>query len=246
MLHALLATAAIAAAVASARRTHRPAVAPTDEGDAPTTPAERPPIRVLVLLASAVVAVLVGGVAAAAPQLSAPSPAEAASSETPAGPAREQTVPSDSSGTAPTRIDIPAAGVSAAVDEMGLLDDGTLAAPEDFARTGWYGGLDAPGQPGTAVVVGHLDSHAGPAVFHKVPQLRAGDEITVTRADNTTVAFVVDRVEQYHKKRFPTIAVYAPTAEPSLRLITCGGTFDRHTHHYSDNVVVYAHLEEAA
>lgn len=255
MLHALVATAAIAAAVATARRIKRPTPAPTVEAEAPAigappmtprpAPAERSSTNVLVLLASAVAAVLLGGVvAAAAPRIGAPDPSEAASTPPPAPP--REMVRSDSPAVAPIRIDIPAAGVSAAVDEIGLLDDGTMAVPEDFARTGWYGGLEAPGQAGTAVVVGHLDSHTGPAVFFNVPRLRTGDDITITRADNTTVVFVVDRVEQYRKKQFPTIAVYAPTGEPSLRLITCGGKFDRRTRHYSDNIVVYSHLKEAA
>lgn len=206
---------------------------------------ERPPTRVLALLAAAIAVVFLGGVAAAAPRISAVSPAEAFASVPPPPPAGE-IAPPDPETIAPVRIDIPAAGVSAPVDEIGLLEDGTMAVPEDFARTGWYGGLEAPGQPGAAVVVGHLDSYTGPAVFLKVPQLRAGDEITVTLADDSAVGFVVERVEQYRKERFPTIAVYAPTGEPTLRLITCGGSFDRRTRHYSDNVVVYARLKEAA
>ena len=145
---------------------------------------------------------------------------------------------------APVRIDIPAIGVAAPVDEIGLRADGTMQAPDDFGRAGWYRGLEAPGRAGTAVIVGHLDSYTGPAVFFELPHVRPGDEITVTRADATTVRFVVDRIERYRKDSFPTIAVYAPTAEPTLRLITCGGTFDRRTRHYSDNVVVYAQLEE--
>jgi len=145
----------------------------------------------------------------------------------------------------PARIDIPKLGVSAGVDEIGLAENGEIAVPEVFDRTGWYGGLEAPGEIGTAVIVGHLDSYTGPAVFIDVPTLAPGDEINVALADESIVPFIVERVEQYAKDNFPTIAVYAPSGQRSLRLITCGGKFDKKTRHYRDNVVVYANAKEA-
>lgn len=147
--------------------------------------------------------------------------------------------------TPPVRIDIPRIGVSAPVDHIDLNHDGTLAVPEDFGRTGWYRGLEAPGQVGSAVIVGHLDSKTGPAVFYRVPKLRGGDQITVTLADGSTVRFVVERTEAYDKDDFPTTSVYGSTDRPTLRLITCGGRFDKRTGHYSHNVVVYATAQEA-
>jgi hypothetical protein len=153
--------------------------------------------------------------------------------------------PTNPSVVPPVQVDIPRLGVSAPVDAIGLGDDGAIAVPQDFTRTGWYDRLEAPGQVGTAVIVGHVDSYTGPAVFFRVRELRAGDEVFVTLADGAAVRFVVERTEQYDKRKFPTIAVYGPVDRPTLRLITCGGSFDRSSGHYRDNVVVYATAQEA-
>ena len=101
----------------------------------------------------------------------------------------------------------------------------------------------ARGTPGSAVILGHVDSKRGPAVFFRLRQLRRGDAITITRADGSSVRFVVERIEQYPKDRFPTDAVYYPTLTPALRLVTCGGQFDHATGHYRSNVIVFATME---
>jgi hypothetical protein len=90
------------------------------------------------------------------------------------------------------------------------------------------------------VIVGHVDSKTGPAVFYRLRDLRRGDRIAVVGADGRTVTFVVQRLATYAKSGFPTAAVYGPTAGPALRLVTCGGEFDRSTGHYLSNTVVYA------
>jgi Sortase domain len=140
----------------------------------------------------------------------------------------------------PVRIEIPAIGVSAGVIRLGLNRDGSMQVPKDFALTGWFTGGPAPGETGPAVIAGHIDSRRGPAVFYRLRELRAGDRVTVARADGSTVRFVVDSVVQYPKRAFPTEAVYGPAPEPLLRLITCGGTFDYFRRSYRDNVVVTA------
>lgn len=145
----------------------------------------------------------------------------------------------------PVRLDIAKVGVSAPVHPVGRLEDGTMEVPTDYSQIGWYTGLEAPGHVGTSVVVGHLDSHTGPAVFHRLRELVPGDEVTVTLADGAPLVFVVERSATFPKDRFPTIDVYAPTDRPTLRLITCGGDFDRKRKHYRDNTVVYANFKEA-
>jgi sortase (surface protein transpeptidase) len=142
----------------------------------------------------------------------------------------------------PVRIRIPAIGVSAAVVRLGLNRDGTLQVPADFGVTGWFTGGPAPGETGPAVIAGHIDSRRGPAVFYRLHALRRGDRVAVERADGTTVQFAVEGAAQYPKRAFPTEAVFGPSPDPLLRLITCGGTFDRSTRHYRDNVVVTARL----
>jgi hypothetical protein len=93
------------------------------------------------------------------------------------------------------------------------------------------------------VITGHVDSVAGPAVFFRLRQVAAGDPVSVVRADGTTVRFTVTRVARYPKGDFPTAEVYAPTQRPELRLITCGGDFDRSARSYLDDLVVYAALD---
>lgn len=144
---------------------------------------------------------------------------------------------------APMRIHIPAIAASAPVDPLGLNRDGTLEVPTDFARAGYYTGRPPPGATGPAIIVAHVASKSGPAVFKRLRDLKPGDEVTVTRADRSDVIFVVDRVESHPKKRFPTNAVYDPTPGATLRLITCGGSFDRKTGHYRDNVIAFAHYK---
>jgi sortase (surface protein transpeptidase) len=145
----------------------------------------------------------------------------------------------------PVRIRIPAIGVSAAVVRLGLNRDGTLQVPADFGVTGWFTGGPAPGETGPAVIAGHIDSRRGPAVFYRLHALRPGDRVAVERADGTTVQFAVEGSAQYPKRAFPTEAVFGPSPDPLLRLITCGGAFDRSTRHYRDNVVVTARLASA-
>jgi sortase (surface protein transpeptidase) len=146
---------------------------------------------------------------------------------------------------APMRISIPAIGASAPVDPLGLNGDGTLQVPLDFGRAGYYTGRPPPGATGPAIIVAHVDSKSGPAVFARLRDLRPGDEVTVTRADGSDVGFVIDRLESHPKNAFPTAAVYDPTPGATLRLITCGGSFDRRAGHYRDNLIAFAHYTTA-
>lgn len=142
---------------------------------------------------------------------------------------------------APMRVRIAAIGVSAPVDPLGLNADGTLQVPADFARAGWYTGRPPPGAIGPAIIVAHVDSTSGPAVFARLRELKPGDEVTVTRADRSDVVFVIDRLESAPKNAFPTSEVYDPTPGATLRLITCTGSFDHTTGHYRDNEIAFAH-----
>jgi hypothetical protein len=141
----------------------------------------------------------------------------------------------------PVRLSIPAIGVDTSLIPLGLLRDGSLAVPPDGLEAGWYTGAPTPGELGPAVIAGHVDWH-GPAVFHDLGRLKVGALVTVGRADHSVVTFVVTKVGQYAKDNFPTAAVYGNSDFPGLRLITCGGVFDKSTGHYVDNVVVFAKL----
>lgn len=143
----------------------------------------------------------------------------------------------------PQRIKIPSIGVNAPIIPEGLDAEGRLEAPplSEPDLTGWYSGGPSPGQLGPAVIEGHVDSKAGPAVFYKLSRLTAGANIEVTRKDGSRVVFRVDTVEQVDKDSFPTQKVYGGLDYSALRLITCGGAFNRAKGSYEDNIIVYAH-----
>jgi sortase (surface protein transpeptidase) len=142
----------------------------------------------------------------------------------------------------PVRLLIPKIAVSTPLVRLGRLPDGSLEVPKEWDRAGWYDEGPRPGQPGPAVILGHVDSTSGPAVFYRLIKLRPGDIIRVSLANRRVLAFRVQRIARYPKDKFPTEAVYFPTLERELRLITCGGSFDQAVRHYRDNVVVYATL----
>jgi len=144
------------------------------------------------------------------------------------------------SSASPVVLSIPAIGVLAQIVRLGLNPDGTLQVPRAFDEAGWWTGSTLPGERGSAVILGHVDSFTGPAVFYRIRDLEPGDRVYVWGADGVPASFVVQRVEQYPKNAFPTGVVYGAVRYPALRLVTCGGSFDFTTHHYRDNIVVFA------
>lgn len=146
----------------------------------------------------------------------------------------------------PLHITIPAIKVSSAVQPIGLADDGTLAVPapgpnEDKAA--WFEKSPTPGQPGPAIIEGHVDTTSGPSVFFELAKLRPGNRIQVTRADGIVAVFTVDALRDYSKDAFPTSTVYGAKdlRRPALRLITCSD-FDTALGTHTGNTVVFAHL----
>ena len=184
--------------------------------------------------------VAVASTAASSPSLSTtPSPTP---SPTPSGPALATPMPA----SAPVRLVVPAIGVDSELMALGLEADGTMQVPPGAVPAGWYTGAPTPGERGPAVIAGHVNWAGRRGVFHDLAAMVVGDTITVVRADGSVATFSVVDVREYPKSEFPTDAVYGDTAGPELRLITCGGDFNRAIGHYVDNIVVYAVLEPAA
>ncbi|MBO0801922.1 MAG: class F sortase [Nocardiopsaceae bacterium] len=145
----------------------------------------------------------------------------------------------------PVSISVPSIGVHSKLLHLGLNSDGTIQVPALPAKANlaaWYKHSATPGQIGTSVIEGHVDSYAGPAVFFRLGALRPGDTIDVTLADGVTAIFRVTGVREYPKVHFPARAIYGTTNYAALRLITCGGTFDYATGHYLSSTVVFASL----
>jgi len=140
----------------------------------------------------------------------------------------------------PVYLSIPAIGLHTHLIRLGLTAQGTLQVPVSTSVAGWYTAGPRPGQPGPAVIAGHIDSTRGPGVFFRLRLLRPGDRVYIRRADGTLAVFGVYAEQSYAKDRFPTQRVYGPAPGPELRLITCGGTFDPATGSYLSNIIVYA------
>ncbi len=143
----------------------------------------------------------------------------------------------------PASLTIPAIGVRAdAITDLGLTPDGALEVPGDATTVGWFTGAPSPGETGPAVLAAHVDYKHVPGAFSRLKDLRPGEQARVGRADGRIAVFTVYRVDRYAKSAFPTDRVYGDTPDPELRLITCGGAFDRASGNYLDNVVAYARL----
>jgi sortase (surface protein transpeptidase) len=140
----------------------------------------------------------------------------------------------------PVRLRVPAIGVSTTVIALRLDARNKLVAPARFDRVGWNKAGPEPGEAGAAVIAGHVDSRTGPAVFYELGRLRPGQRVHVDRADGSTVTFTVRRLARFPKSRIPDGQVYGSSRGAELRLITCGGTFDRKRRSYRDNVIVFA------
>lgn len=142
----------------------------------------------------------------------------------------------------PVSLSVPAIGLRANLTTLGLNANRTVQVPMFFGVPGWYRLGPSPGQLGSAVILGHVDSYAGPAVFFRLGDLKVGNVVTVTLADHATLHFSVIGVAMYSKSHFPDRLVYGPRPYSALQLVTCGGVFDDATGHYLSNLVVYTSL----
>jgi sortase (surface protein transpeptidase) len=139
-------------------------------------------------------------------------------------------------------LSIPIIGVSVPLSVLTLNKDGTVNVPTKFAEPGWYNGDAAPGQKGSAVILGHVDNYHGPAVFFYLDKLALGNRVYVTLADGRKLVFAVIGERMYKKTNFPDKLVYGARNYPALQLVTCGGIFDSATGHYLSNIVVFTAL----
>jgi hypothetical protein len=157
-------------------------------------------------------------------------------------PARPMMIPLSTLRSIPVRLAIPALGMSVPMSILGLNADGSVQVPSGTTQPGWFGLGPAPGQVGSSVVLGHVDSDAGEGIFFELRTLAAGDRVYVTLADGLTPVFAVNSVAMYAKDQFPAQRVYGSHGSSSLQLVTCGGVFDHQTGSYLSNVVVYSSL----
>jgi hypothetical protein len=189
------------------------------------------------LVFGGVIAILVAALA----QQHAPAPAASAAGKIGPGGAKGPSLRH----SLPVSVTIPTIGVQSRLLHLGRNQDGTMEVPNLITSAGqaaWYKYSATPGQIGTSVIEGHVDSHQGPAVFYRLGALKPGNRINVTLADGITAVFRVTGVREYAKDEYPANAIYATSNYAALRLITCGGGFDTATGHYLGSVVVFASL----
>lgn len=203
----------------------------------------RTPVRIVLVALTFVVALLLGACGGATDESAQRTDSIATSQDSTTTP--EITGPAPLPEVAAVQavgVQIPSIGVDAApLESLGLLADGSLSPPVDFARAGWFVDGPVPGQVGPSVIAGHIDSAAaGPAVFFRLHELQPGAEVVVALSDGSSATFRVDRVLSAPKDSFPTAEVYGPTPDAQLRLITCGGSFNPVAGSYLDNTIVFA------
>ncbi|MFF9867866.1 class F sortase [Streptomyces sp. NPDC013953] len=150
---------------------------------------------------------------------------------------------------APRHVEVPSLGITAPVVPRGLDDTGAIDPPPygQPHTVGWFGTGTMPGADGAALFVGHVDTETRPAVFYGLSSVRPGEHVLVTRTDGSVAEFTIDDVQVFARHEFDPHKVYGPRhpGRAELRLITCGGTFDRATDAYTANVVVSAYLTGA-
>ena len=142
---------------------------------------------------------------------------------------------------APVLVEVPSIGASGPVRPGGVDDTGGLEIPGDANELVWWRYGPTPGEPGSAVIAGHLDWKHVLGVFNRLADTNPGDIVTVTYASGRTQAFVIDAVELVDKPAVAVNDTFRRDGDPVLRLVTCGGDFDYSAHHYKSNVVVTAH-----
>ena len=143
----------------------------------------------------------------------------------------------------PVRIEIVVIDLEAPILPLGVVSEtGQMEVPENVDEVGWYRYGPAPGWPGSAVLAAHVDmAGEGPGAFFDLDRLVTGDQINVDFDDGTTSTFVVSQAERVPKGELDFDSVFSPVGQPLLRLVTCGGSFNRTTRSYDDNIVITAY-----
>jgi hypothetical protein len=149
---------------------------------------------------------------------------------------------------APVGLRIDSINASSTLVPLGLNANRTVTVPPVATpmQASWYRLGPAPGAPGPAVILGHVNGDGKEGIFARLNEVKPGDQVKVSRADGKTAVFTVTKLQQVAKDAFPTTAVYGDTSAAELRLVTCGGDFDQSKHSYADSIIAFATLTSVA
>lgn len=147
-------------------------------------------------------------------------------------------------GIEPNNIEIPALGIDAPIEDVGLLDSGQMDEPSTMDGVAWYEGGYLPGEQGSSVLAGHVDSKTGPAVFYQLEELTQGDEIIVTDEQGEEKIFVVQESKSYDRNEAPLQKIFGYSYRSQLNLITCTGEFNSKAGTHDERLVVYTVLKD--
>lgn len=173
---------------------------------------------------------------------SGPDPAVRVLQSTTTTPATTTTLPRGLARSLPRELIVPSLGIATSIGQLGLQANHQVQVPASVHTVGWFRFGPTPGQVGSAVILGHVDSYLGPGIFFNIKSLPVGALIEVRLANRSTALFRVTSVVQYAKSSFPDALVYGSSGERELNLVTCGGTFNRATGGYESSIVVFSRL----
>lgn len=166
----------------------------------------------------------------------------------PAEARRPATPPEEAAPPSPVGLQIPAADIAVDVVPVGVAGDGQMEIPESGFEVGWYRYGAAPGQgEGSPVLASHVDTLAeGKGVLARLTDLRAGDLVSVTLEDGSTVDYQVTARRTEPKAELDVGTLFDRSGPEQLRLVTCGGPWQPERSSYRDNVIVTAEPVSAA
>ncbi|MCK6078131.1 class F sortase [Paenibacillus silvae] len=142
----------------------------------------------------------------------------------------------------PVRICIPAVRLSAKVVPVGLQPDGRLGVPKSSEVAGYYEDGIKPGEPGNALIAGHVDDYKGPGIFYPLKKVKPGSFVLLFDAKNDVLVYRVEQNESYFTQDAPLDRIFGDTNEYRLNLITCTGIYNRNKKEHEQRLVVYTQL----
>jgi len=144
----------------------------------------------------------------------------------------------------PSRLHIPSIKLDAPIVPVGILDNGQMDVPQSSDIVGILEPGIMPGELGTAIMAGHVDSKTGPAIFYPLKKLNSGDQVLIFNEEGQQLVYEVTSIESYLTSEAPLDKIFGDTDQSLLNLITCTGKFNRKLGTHEKRLVVYTRLVE--